>query len=274
VHPIEDPGDPRLADYRNLTDAGARRAVEADGHGCFIVEGSLALDRVLTGGAPLRSVLVTPSRARSLTVLLGRVPAGVPVLVAEREVLRGVTGFDVHRGVLASALRSPVPTADAVLARSHRVVVTEGLNDHENLGSLFRNAAALGLDAVLLDDRSADPLYRRSVRVSLGWAAVLPHCRVGPLPAGYDVLRRHGLRVVALTPGTDAVSVDEAAGTGLLDGPLALVVGAEGPGLSEGAVDGSDVRVRVPMTGDVDSLNVATSLAVVAAFGAARRGWR
>ena len=271
---VADPDDPRLSDYRDLTDAAARRAVEVDGRdGCVIVEGVLALDRVLAAGATLRSVLVTPSRAASLADLLACVPAGVPVLVAERGVLRDVTGFDVHRGVLASAARAPVPAAAAVLGPARRVLVGEGLNDHENLGALFRNAAATGLDAVALDDRSADPWYRRSVRVSLGWAAVLPHTRIGALPAGYDLLRSHGFRVVALTPGPDGVAVDEATAAGLLDDPVALVVGAEGPGLSAGAIDAADVRVRVPMPDGVDSLNVATALAVVASFAAAHRGW-
>ena len=266
--------DPRLADYRHLTDADARRAVEVHGADpCVIVEGVLALERVLGGGPPLRSVLVTPQRHATLGALLGRVPEGVPVLVADRDVLRDVTGFDVHRGVLASARRPEGLDPSDLLGRARRVVVTEALNDHENLGSLFRNAAALGLDAVLLDDRSADPLYRRSVRVSLGWAAVLPHARVGPLPAGYDVLREHGVRVVALTPDPDAIPVDEAAASGLLDDPVALVVGAEGPGLSKDAIDGADVRVRIPMVDGVDSLNVATALAVVASFAAARRRW-
>jgi tRNA G18 (ribose-2'-O)-methylase SpoU len=271
---VTDPGDPRLADYRDLTDAASRRAVEVDGgDGCIIVEGVLALERVLAGGPALRSVLVTPPRRVSLAPLLARVPPSVPILVAERAVLRDVTGFDVHRGVLASAERRPPPSADDVLGAARRIVVTEGLNDHENLGSLFRNAAATGLDAVLLDDRSADPWYRRSVRVSLGWAAVLPHARLGPLPAGYDALRTHGFRVVALTPAPHAVAVDRAADDGLLDDPVALVVGAEGPGLGDGAVSGADLAVRVPMPDGVDSFNVATALAVVASFAAARRGW-
>ncbi len=270
---VEDPEDPRLADYRHLNDATARRAVLEGADPCVVVEGVLALERVLAGGPPLRSVLVTPPRAASLAELLGSVPEAVPVLVAGREVLRDVAGFDVHRGVLASASRPEVPEPAALLRRARRVVVGEALNDHENLGALFRNAAATGVDAVLLDDRSADPWYRRAVRVSLGWAAVLPHARLGPLPAGYDVLRDHGFRVVALTPSAGAVAVDRAADAGLLDDRVALVVGAEGPGLTEAAISGADERVRVPMPEGVDSLNVATALAVVASFAAARRGW-
>jgi tRNA G18 (ribose-2'-O)-methylase SpoU len=270
---VDDAGDPRLADYRHLTDAAARAAVESGDDSCCIVEGVVALDRVLTAGVALRSVLVTPARAGSLGPLLDRVPVDVPVLVAPRELLADVAGFDVHRGVLASASRAPDRPVAAVLASARRVAVTEGINDHENLGSVFRNAAGTGLDAVLLDDRSADPLYRRSIRVSLGWAAVLPHARTGPLPHGFAALRGAGFRVVALTPGPGAVPVDDAARSGLLDDRVALVVGSEGPGLTDATLSGADARVRIPMPAGTDSFNVATSLAVVAAFAAARRGW-
>jgi len=282
VERIDDPDDPRLADYRHLNDAQARAAAGrddadgdsgGDGHGCTIVEGAVALGVVLRSGIPLRSLLLTPNRLDALTPLLELVAPDVPVLVADREVLAGVVGFDLHRGVLASA-RRPRPTDPHALLRGRRrVVLAEGLNDHENLGSLYRNAAALGFEAVLLDHRSADPLYRRSVRVSSGWAAVLPTARIAALPDGYEPLRDRGFRVVALTPVASAVDVDKAAAAGLLDDPLALVVGAEGPGLSEAAIAQADVAVRVPMASGVDSLNVATSFAVVAAFAGARRSW-
>jgi len=206
--------------------------------------------------------------------LLERRAADVPLFVADRDVLAEVVGFDLHRGVLASAERRPPPPADEVLGSCSRVVVTEGLNDHENLGALFRNAAALDIDAVLLDDRTADPLYRRCIRVSSGWAAVLPHARLGALPGGYDRLRSHGFRVVALTPSPDALAADRAAAAGWLDDRVAFVVGAEGPGLAPASIAGADAAVRIPMSPGVDSLNVATSLAVVAAFAAARRQWR
>ncbi len=272
---IDDPHDGRLDDYRHLNDAAVRAAADLDGPGagCAIVEGAVALDVVVRSGAPLRSVLLTPNRVEALSHVLDAVPDGVPVYVAERRVLADVVGFDLHRGVLASARRPVPPDPSAVLATCRRVVVTEALNDHENLGALFRNAAALGVDAVALDDRTADPLYRRSIRVSSGWAAVLPHLRIGPLADGYPLLRAAGLRVVALTPSAGALDVDAAAATGLLDDRVALVVGAEGPGLSAAAIDGADAAVRIPMAPGVDSLNVATSLAVVAAFAAARRSW-
>jgi len=271
---VTDPVDPRLDDYRHLNDAAARRGLEDDEHGIFIVEGVLALTQLLASDHPVRSALFTPNRAEALADLVDQLEQrGVDVLVAERPVLAGVAGFDVHRGVLAAAQRRPLRPVEHVLHGARRIVVLEGLNDHENLGSIFRNSAALGLDAVLLDDRSADPLYRRSIRVSLGWSLRVPSTRLGALRGGIVALKDAGWRTLALTPGNDSFPVDAAASTGLLDDPVALVVGAEGPGLTEATMAACDVRVRIPMADGVDSLNVATSLAVVASFAAARRGW-
>lgn len=272
---ITDLDDPRIADYRHLNDAAARAAAGRDqvGTGCAIVEGAVALQVVLRAGIPLRSMLLTPKRADLLGDVAHLVPEEVPVYVAERDLLARVVGFDLHRGVLASATRARPADPATLLRRRGTVVVAEAVNDHENLGALFRNAAAFGLDGVLLDDRTADPLYRRSIRVSSGWAAVLPHCRIGPLPDGYSMLRAHGFRILALTPGVTATALDVAAECGWLDGAVAFVLGAEGPGLSTRAIEQADASVRVPMAGGVDSLNVATSLAVVGAFAAARRSW-
>jgi tRNA G18 (ribose-2'-O)-methylase SpoU len=291
VQPVADPfqveaDDPRLADYRHLTDAAARRAVEgSDGHGILIAEGVLALRQLLRSDYRIRSVLSTPARAAAVRAELEQAAAeanagasgpgtgGAPHLVAPRDLLESVTGYDVHRGVLAAADRGRPRDPAEVLAGVRRVVVAEGLSDHENLGGVFRNAAALGLDAVLLDDRSADPLYRRSIRVSSGWALRLPFARAGSGAEVVGRLHEHGLRALALTPSPSAVPVDRAGELGLLDDPVAFVVGAEGPGLSPALLDACDARISVPMSAEVDSLNVATSLAVVAAFAAARRGW-
>ncbi|CAN5642404.1 RNA methyltransferase [soil metagenome] len=272
---IVDAQDPRLADYRNLTDAEARRRIEGDDtDGIFIVEGVLALQQLRDSDHQVRSVVVTPGRAESLSALLSDLAGGgAQILVAERSVLAGVTGYDVHRGVLAVARRRPLPDLAQILGAARRVVVLEGLNDHENLGSVFRNCAALDVDAVLLDDRSADPLYRRSIRVSLGWAMRVPYTRIGPLPEGIEALRAAGWTTIALTPAPDSVAVDHAVAAGLLDDPVALVVGAEGPGLSPTTMAACDHRVRIPMREGVDSLNVATALAVVASFAAAQRSW-
>lgn len=269
---MTDPGDPRLADYRDLRSLPGRNSADAR-RGVVVVEGRLALERVLDGGPSLRSVLLTPTKARSLAQLVESLPAGVGVFVAERDVLRATTGVDVHRGVLASA-RRPDPTRAAdLLTLCRRVAVLVGLNDGENLGAAFRTVASLGIDGVLVDPTCSDPLSRRAVRVSLGWSAVLPHARLDDGADVIAVLRYAGLRSVALTPAGDAVAVDRAAAQGDLDEPVALIVGPEGPGLDGELIERADRRVRIPMAAGADSLNVATALGVVAAFAAARRSW-
>jgi tRNA G18 (ribose-2'-O)-methylase SpoU len=274
---VEDPTDPRLDDYRHLNDAAARRAADPEGapHGVVVVEGAVALEQLLSSELQVRSVLLSPTRAAALSDRLTGVDT---VYVAAREVLTAVAGFDVHRGVLAAAAR-PAPAdpaaviGAAVVGSSQRLVVLEGLSDNENVGAVFRNAAALGLDAVLLDGACTDPLYRRSIRVSSGWTLRLPFARASSSAELLALLGAAGVRTLALTPAPEAVPVDAAADRGLFDGAVAFVVGAEGPGLSAATIATCDAAVRVPMAAGVDSLNVATSLAVVAAFAAARRNW-
>ena len=263
---LTDPSDPRFDDFRDLRAAG--RAERTTAPHTVVVEGALAVGRLFTSRYPVRAVLTTPQRAGAVD----GVPPGAEVLVADRDLLAEVCGFDVHRGVLASADRVPELPLEQVLA-APRLAVVEGVGDHENLGSLFRNAAALGVGGVLLDDRCADPLYRRSVRVSLGWSLHVPWCRVGPLPHALRDLAGAGFTTVALTPSPGATNVDDAAASGVLDGRVALVLGAEGPGLTAETLGAAAHRVRVPMAGDVDSLNVATAFGVVAAFAASRAGW-
>ncbi len=265
---IEGPDDPRVTDYLHLRDPDARRRGDV-----FIVEGRVALERVVDGGLEVRSVLLTPPRAEQLAHLLGRLGPSAPVLVADRSVLAATAGYDVHRGILAIADRpGPVPLTE-LLQRGDRWLVTEATADHENLGSLFRNAAGLGFHGVLADSRTADPYYRRCVRVSLGWSAVLPHARIATLADELPALRGAGIRSVALCPHRGR-PVDEVVADGSLDGPTALVVGSEGPGLDETTIDACDEVVRIPMAGSADSLNVATAFAVAASFDAARRRWR
>jgi tRNA G18 (ribose-2'-O)-methylase SpoU len=253
---VDDAADARLADYRHLKDAAAHRA------GAVVVEGVLALQALLASGHAVRSVLLSRARAATLAGELG--PAleatGAPVYVAPRDVLAAVAGFDVHRGVLASAQRWELPTAESLLATAARVVVAEALGDLENVGALFRTAAALGAGAVLLDARTPDPRTRRAIRVSLGHVLRLPFARLVPWPEALGEVRAAGFTVAALTPGPGAEDLDDAG----LDavGRLALLVGAEGPGLSAGALAGADRRVRIPMAAGADSLNVATATAV------------
>jgi len=196
-------------------------------------------------------VLVTPAKRH-------RLPPGIgaPVLVAEPAVLRATVGFDLHRGVVASAERPAPLEPAAVVAGATRVLVCERINDLENLGSLFRNARAFGCDAVLLDPETADPLARRPVRVSMGHVLHVPFARLADWPAGLEVVRRAGLAVVALTPR---------GGAGLDDLPprAAFLVGAEGPGLTDAALAAAGLRVRIDLAPGVDSVNVATAAAIV-----------
>lgn len=228
--------------------------------GVFVVEGKLALEAVLGSAYPLLSVLVLGRRLQALAGL--DLPAGTPVYVVDEEVMGGVAGFSVHRGLLALARRLPPLRAEELLARrpSSPLVVVEGVNDQENLGAIFRNSAAFGAGAVMLDPTCADPLYRRTVRVSLGAVLKLPFSRLSPWPVALQLLRNNGFVLLALTPGPGAEPVEMVAAE-LHSLPVALVVGTEGAGLSP-EVLGMCRRVRIPMAAGVDSLNVAAATAV------------
>ena len=252
---IEDPADPRVADYVDLNDPDLRRRVETAG-GYFIAESPLVVRRLLATGRSVRSVLVTPEQHDALADAFAGLAA--PVYVAPVSVLRRVVGFDLHRGAVAAADRWSPPAVAGVLAGAAVVAVCERVNDHENLGVLFRSAAALGVDAILLDPECADPLYRRTVRVSIGHAITLPWTRIDSLA---DVA---GFTTVALTPAPDAVDLAEF----VWPERTALLLGAEGPGLSDDWLAAADARVRIPMAAGSDSLNVATAAAI--AFYAAR----
>ena len=245
---ISDADDPRLADFRDLTDADVR----PDRRGVVIAEGVNVVERLASSPYRMRAVVGVPARIDALRSALE--PVDVPVYVVDKWLLSDVVGFRVTRGVLASADRSPPVSRTDLLTRSRRVAVLEGLNDFENLGALFRNAAAFGVDAVLLDRRCADPLYRRSVRVSMGHVLRVPFAVLDePWPPTLP-----GVTTIALTPRPDAVPLNT------LDVPdrWAVLLGAEGPGLSEAALAAADVRARIPMASGVDSLNVATAAAV------------
>ncbi|MEZ5258142.1 MAG: RNA methyltransferase [Ilumatobacteraceae bacterium] len=264
--PITDPADPRLADYVGLRDPQGRRVAEA-AHGIFVAEGATVLERLLQRGLPIRSVLVLPKRLdRVLAMVEG---TGVEIFVAERDVLEAVTGFDLHRGIVASAVRPEPPTLEALLA-SARVVALEGLNDPENLGAIARTARAFGADGLLLDPTCADPYARRTVRVSMGELLFLPVVRAEAWPDALTTCVESGFQVVALTPAADAIDLRR------LDPslPTVLLVGAEGPGLSGSAQRAATVRARIPIDRGVDSLNVghatAVALAWTTTFGTAR----
>ena len=273
VH-LTDPDDDRLADYVSLTDVALRSRHEPE-KGLYIAESSTVLGRALAAGHRPRSVLVSPRWLPDLrTMLEARDPEGEPVrvYVGEPAVLEAVTGFHVHRGALASMHRPPLPTVASVLAGARggagarRVAVLEDVVDHTNVGAAFRSAAAIGVDAVLVTPRCADPLYRRSVRVSMGTVFQVPWTRIDPWPDGIAQLREAGFVTAALALSDDSVSLD------VLEAQaperLALVLGAEGDGLKPETVAAADLTVRIPMAGGVDSLNVAAAGAV--AFWATR----
>jgi len=267
VH-LTDPDDERLADYVALTDVALRSRHEPE-KGLYIAESSTVLGRALAAGHRPRSVLVSPRWLPDLTAMLeARDPGGEPVrvYVAEPAVLEAITGFHVHRGALAAMHRPPLPPVADVIAGARRVAVLEDVVDHTNVGAAFRSAAAIGVDAVLVTPRCADPLYRRSVRVSMGTVFQVPWTRVDPWPGGIDLLREAGFVTAALALSDDSVSLDALEA----DPPerLALVLGAEGDGLKPATIAAADLTVRIPMAGGVDSLNVAAAGAV--AFWATR----
>lgn len=252
---IVDPADERVADYRTLRDADLRKRYERSA-GVFIAEGPTVVRALLASRYPTRSLLVDPRRAQELAPLLDG--TDVPVYVAQREVLYDIVAFRMHQGALGCGRRLPARDPAEVISGAHRLLVLEAMNDHENMGALFRTARAFSVDGVLLGPRCADPLYRRSVRVSMGHVLHLPHATTVDLPAALASLHAQGITTVALTPDADATPLEE------IDTAhrLALLLGAEGPGLPAETLAAADLRARIPMAAGVDSLNVAAAAAV------------
>jgi tRNA G18 (ribose-2'-O)-methylase SpoU len=254
---VEDADDPRLADYRDLTDVALRTTIEPPG-GLFIAEGEKVVRRAMRAGFAPRSLLLSPDWLERMAELVRDIDA--PVYVAPIPVLERVTGFHVHRGALASFHRKVLPTVDEVVAAATRLVVLENVVSHTNLGAIFRCAAALGMHGVVLSPSCADPLYRRSVRVSMGEVFAIPYARAPHWPQWLDDLRNDGWRLAALTPAPDATPLDDVALRS--EQRVAVLLGTEGPGLSDDAIRRADLRVRIPMAAGVDSLNVAAAAAV------------
>jgi tRNA G18 (ribose-2'-O)-methylase SpoU len=257
---VADPADDRLADYVRLRDVNLRRSLEAE-HGLFMAEGEKVIRRALRAGFAPRSLLLTRRRLAALADVAAAVDA--PVYVVAEEVAEALVGFDLHRGALASFHRRPLPAPAEVLADARRVVVLEDVVDHTNVGAIFRSAAGLGVDAVLLSPRCADPLYRRSVKVSMGAVFAQPYARLADWHGGLGELRDRGFRLLALTPGPGSVPLARAVADLGPDARVALLLGTEGDGLSARWLDQADTAVRVPMAGrDVDSLNVTAAAAI------------
>ena len=254
---ITDPDDDRVDDFRDLNSID-RRPDLPTGKGLVIAEGVLVVQRMLASRFTPHAFLGTDRRLTELAEDLS--VTGAPFYRASAEVMAEVVGFHLNRGVLGAARRAPELTTAEVLTGARTVAVLEGVNDHENLGSLFRNAAGLGVDAVIFGAGCADPLYRRAVRVSMGHALLVPFARTERWPGELELLRDNGFQLLAMTPDARARTLADAMG-GLSGQKVAVLVGAEGPGLTETAMRVSDIRVRIPMSRGTDSLNVATAAA-------------
>lgn len=252
---IDDPADPRLDDFRDLNSSD-RRPDLPGGKGLVIAEGVLVVQRMLDSRFAPTSLLGVDRRLGELADDLRDVD--VPFFRADADVMAEVVGFHLNRGVLAVANRpEPLELGD-VLEKATTVAVLEGVNDHENIGSMFRNAAGLGVDGVLFAKGCADPLYRRAVRVSMGHVLRVPFASVDRWPHDLDILRNKGFQLISLTPDPHAVPLSAA----MTGEKVALLLGAEGPGLTEHAMRATDVRARIPMAPRTDSLNVATAAAM------------
>jgi len=261
---VDDPADPRLADYRDLRDVELRKHLEAE-HGLFLAEGEKVVRRAVEAGFPPRSFLMAPRWLEGLADVLAVTDA--PCFVMSEALAEEVTGFHVHRGALASLERRPLGSVESVLAGARSVLVLEDVVDHTNVGAIFRSGAALGFDAVLLAPRCADPLYRRAIKVAMGAVFTMPWTRLDDWYDALPTLSGLGFTTVALTLAPDARPIETAvAGVDR----LALVLGGEGHGLSARWEQSADRRAIIPMAPGIDSLNVAAATAV-ACYVAARR---
>lgn len=256
---LSEASDPRVADYTSLTDVRLRKLTEPE-RGLYIAESSKIIRRALAAGHRPRSFLMNEKWLADMADVTGRFPEA-PVFIGPDEVIESLTGFHLHRGALAAMHRPELPSLDEVLAGARRVAVVEDIVDHTNLGALFRSAAGLGVDAVLVTPRSADPLYRRSIRVSMGTVFQVPWTRLDDWPADLARLEEAGFETAALALAADAVDLDTLAAAP--PERLALIFGTEGDGLSRRTIAASRHKVTIPMARGVDSLNVAAASAVV-----------
>ncbi len=257
---VDDPDDKRIEVFQGLRDHVLRRKREETGgdmSGFFIAEGDIVVDRALRADYRLHSILIDGRRTKALPSAIGD---DIAVYAAAPQVLQQITGYHLHRGMLACFHRRPLLPFAEVVAGATTSAVVEGVNNPTNLGVILRCAAALGADAFFLDPTCCDPLYRRAGRVSMGEAFALPYARLDSFPGGLRPLSSAGMRLLALTPSPDA---DDISGLRLgADEPVGLLLGAEGPGLNKATLAAADQRVRIPMAGSVDSINVGSAAAV------------
>ncbi|HEX3678902.1 MAG TPA: RNA methyltransferase [Galbitalea sp.] len=248
-----------LRDYRDLTDVVLRRLSEPAG-GLYIAESTKVIERALRAGHRPRSVLTIDKWLPDVATLIEGQDADLPVYVGSAELLQSLTGFNLHRGALAAMHRPDLKSVAETVAGATRIIVLEDIVDHTNVGAIFRSVAGLGADAVLITPRCADPLYRRSVRVSMGTVLQIPWTRLPEWPEGRAVLGELGFSLAALALAPEAVTLDEYAANA--PSKVALIVGTEGDGLSRAALAAADTIVTIPMMHGVDSLNVASASAV------------
>ena len=246
-----------LADYTRLTDVALRRVSEPEG-GLYIAESTKVIERALRAGHVPRSVLMTDRWLPDVEPLVADHDG--EIFVGDAALLETLTGYHLHRGALAAMHRPELPSVASVLQGARRVVVLEDVVDHTNVGAIFRAVAGLGADAVLITPRCADPLYRRSVRVSMGTVLQVPWTRLPEWPSGTALLREAGFEVAALALSDVAVTLDAYAAAP--PDRVALLLGTEGDGLSRAALQAADTVVTIPMLHGVDSLNVAAASAV------------
>jgi tRNA G18 (ribose-2'-O)-methylase SpoU len=256
VIPIADLSDPRLADYSHLTDVALKKAQGTE-HGLYLAESALVLERALRAGHRPRSVLALGGTVDEAVALVGD---DVPVFSGPGELLAELTGYILHRGLIASMHRPALPSVESLLTDARRVVVLENVVDPTNVGAIFRSVAAIGADAVLVTPRCSDPFYRRAIRVSMGTVLQVPWTRVGDWTSTRSVLAASGFHIAALALSDDAVSLKDFAATA--PERVALVLGTEGDGLTPEAMAAADTIVQIPMAHGIDSLNVAATAAV------------
>ena len=265
---VVDADDARLADYVRLRETSLRRHLESE-RGLFIAEGEKVIRRAVEAGYRPRSFLLAERWLERLDDVLQSWP-GVPVFVVTEDLAERVTGFHVHRGALASLHREQRHRVEDLLAM-RRLVILEDIVDHTNVGAILRNAAGLGWDGALLSSRAADPLYRRSIKVSMGAVFSLPWARLEDWRAAPEMLAAAGFFTVALSLAPDAVELDELAAGVTSHAKLAVLLGTEGAGLSKRWSDGAAMRTRIPMYAGIDSLNVAAATAI-ACYALSARG--
>ena len=253
---IDSLDDPRLADFAHRTDVALKNGSRTE-HGLYIAESALVLERALRSGHAPRAVLALGGSVEEAVALVGD---DVPVYSGPGELLAELTGYILHRGLIASMHRPALPAPEDLLRDARRVVVLENVADPTNVGAVFRSVAAIGADAVLVTPRCSDPYYRRAIRVSMGTVLQVPWTRVGDWPSTRELLAASGFHIAALALSDDAVSLRDFAA----DAPdrMALVLGAEGTGLTPEAVAAADTVVKIPMAHGIDSLNVAATAAV------------